>query len=138
LEIVAKQLGMTVSEEMREIPVARLTVAKDGHHLKKVETPEQPQGHSGVSDRTSAAAEGHPVWPLHNVTMDELSQFLESRFGTTVVNMTGLAGHYSLELSDEIVKVGPQTAGVTQALDQTGLELNWERTSTKVLVVRDR
>ena len=138
LEIVAKQLGMTVSEEKREMPVARLTVAKDGHHLMKIETPEQPQGHSGVSDRAYAAAEGHPVWPLHDVTMDELAKFLESRFGTIVVNMTGLTGRYSLELSDESVKVGPQTAGVTQALDQTGLEIHWERTSTKVLVVKDR
>lgn len=138
LEIVAKQLGMIVSEVEREMPVARLTVAKDGHHLVKIETPEQPQGHSGVSERASAAAEGHPVWPLHDVTMDELSKFLESRFGTIVVNMTGLTGRYWLELSDESVKVGPQTAGVTQALDQTGLEIHWERTSTKVLVVKDR
>lgn len=140
LEIVATQLGMIVIEETREFPVARLTVAKDGHHLKKAEALEQPQGHRGDMDRTSVATDRHRVWPqpLQDVTMDELSRFLESRFGTTVVNMTGLTGRYSLELSDESVKVGPQTAGVTHALDQTGLEVHWERTSTKVLVVRDR
>jgi hypothetical protein len=138
LEIVAKQLGMTVGEEDREILALRISVAKGGHHLKQVEKPDNPQWNSCVTDNTPQAVERHWVWPLHGVTMDELALFLESRFRRPVVNMTGLTGYYWLELSDESVRLWPQKMDETKALDQTGLQIRWERTKTRVLVVKDK
>jgi hypothetical protein len=138
LQIVAKQLGMTVGEEDREILALRLTVVKDGHHLKHVEKPDKPQWNTCVTDKTPQGAERHWVWPLPGVSMDELALFLESRFCRPVVNMTGLTGYYSLELSDESVKLWPQKIGEIKALDQTGLQIHWDRTKTRVLVVKDK
>ncbi|MGD9127628.1 MAG: DUF3738 domain-containing protein [Planctomycetia bacterium] len=129
LQIVAKQLGMTVAQEEREIMALRITVAKGGHHLKKVEKPDEPQWDSCVCQG---------VWPLHGVTMDELALFLESRFCRPVVNKTGLKGYYRLELSDETVRLWPQEEGEKKALDKTGLQIHWEPTKTKVLVVKDK
>lgn len=138
LEVVAKQLDMTVGEEDREILALRLTVAKGGHHLKQVKKPDKPQWNSCVTDKTPQGVERHWVWPLPGVSMDELALFLESRSRRPVVNMTNLTGYYSLELSDESVKLWPQETNETKALDQTGLEIRWERTKTRVLVVKDK
>ena len=138
LEIVAKHLGMTVSEGKREIPVLQITVAKGGHHLKQVAKPDKPQWDSCVMDKTPEGAERHWVWPLHGVTLDEVALFLESQYRRPVVNMTGLTGYYWLELSDETGRRWPQKMGEIEPLDQTGLQLHWERTKTKVLVVKDK
>ena len=64
--------------------------------------------------------------------------FLESQMQRPVVNVTGLAGYYWLELSDETVRFWPQETGETKSLDQTDLLLSWKLTRTKVLVVKDK
>ena len=122
MQIVAKQLGMTVTEEEREILALRITVAKDGHHLKKVKKPDKPLD----------------IQSLHGVTMDELALFLEARFSRPMINKTGLEGYYWLELSDETTKLFPQKIGEKKVLDKTGLQIHWERTKTKVLVIKDK
>ena len=130
LEIVAGQLGMTVGEGDREILALAITVGKDGHHLKPVDKPATPQWDSCVTQ--------DDIWPLHGITLDELARFLEARFRRPVVNKTGLNGYYWLELSGKTVRVWPQREDETKPLDQTGLQLHWERVKTKVLVVKDK
>lgn len=129
MEIVAKQLGMIVGEEDREIIALRITVAKGGHHLKQVAKPDTPQWDSSVKD---------DIWPLHGVTLDELAMFLENRYRRPVVNMTGVVGYYWLDVSAKAARDWPQTMDEVRPLDQTGLELHWERTKVRVLVVRDK
>ena len=63
--------------------------------------------------------------------------FLQSRLRSPVVDKTGLAGYYSFEIADKTVRVGPEK-DKTEPLDHTGLQLHWERTKTKVLVVKDK
>jgi hypothetical protein len=127
LEIVAKQLGMTVGKEDREILTIVLDVRPGGHRLKQVKKRETPQWQWTYTDRGRA---------YHGVTMDELAQFLEDLFNQPVVDKTGLAGYYWLELSGDAERVPQQ--GETKPLDQTGLQLHWERTKTKILVVKDK
>ena len=107
MEIVAEHLGLKVGQEDREVIAAVIRVGKDGHHLKQVKKPETPQWH---------AAESDGVWPLHGVTMDELALFLESRSPhQAVVNNTGLAGYYWLDVPDTIVR-GPLKLGETEII----------------------
>jgi len=129
MEIVAKQLGMTVGEDDREILALKITVAEGGHHLKPVPKPDKPQW--------DCCETGDGVWPLHGVNMGELALFLQSRLRSPVVDKTGLAGYYSFEIADKTVRVGPKK-DKTEPLDHTGLQLHWERTKTKVLVVKDK
>ena len=86
---------------------------------------------------------GDGVWPLHGVNMEELALFLQSRLRSPVVDKTGLAGYYWFEIADKTVRVGPEMKnpekkGEPSPLDHTGLQLHWERTKTKVLVVKDK
>jgi hypothetical protein len=129
LEIVAKQLGMTVGYDDQEILALQITVAKTGHHLKQVAKPATPQWDCCVTS--------DDIWPLHGVSMDELALFLEHRVRTPVVDKTGLAGYYWFDLAGRTVRVGPEKTE-TKSLDETGLQLHWERTKTRVLVVKDK
>ena len=129
LKVVAEKLGLEVGEEMREIRALVLSIDPQGHQLKKCPKPAKPQW--------DIAIEGDK-WPLHGVTMDELTQFLESRYRRPVVNQTGLSGYYTFELSNDSVKQWPQRRGKFQKLDDTGLRIRWEKVKTKVLVVKDK
>ena len=129
MEIVAKQLGMTVSEDDREILALQITVVKGEHHLKPVAKPDKPQW--------DCCETSDGVWPLHGVCMEELALFLQSRLRSPVVDKTGLAGYYSFEIADKTVRVGPEKTK-TEPLDRTGLQLHWEQTKTNVLVIKDK
>ena len=72
MEIVAKQLGMTVGEDDREVLALQITVAKGGHHLKPVPKPDKPQW--------DCCETGDGVWPLHGVNMEELALFCNPVF----------------------------------------------------------
>ena len=63
--------------------------------------------------------------------------FLQSRLRSPVVDKTGLAGYYSFEIADKTVRVGLEK-DKTEPLDHTGLQLHWERTKTKVVVIKDK
>ncbi|MBM4088715.1 MAG: TIGR03435 family protein [Planctomycetes bacterium] len=128
LEIVAAQLGMTVKREQRSISAFVLTVGQSGSHLQQVPKRNKPDWEWKYTDRGTRA--------YYAVTMDELADFLERLSGPPVVNKTGLAGYYDLELSDKAERAPRQ--GETRMLDQTGLEMRWEKTKAEVVVVKDK
>ena len=97
MEIVAKQLGMTVGEDNREILALQITVSKGGHHLKPVPKPDKPQW--------DCCEPGMACGPFHGVNMEELALFLQSRLRSPVVDKTGLAGYYWLDIADKTVRV---------------------------------
>ena len=106
LEIVAKQLGMTVGREERQIFAMVLTVGHGGHRLQEVKSRGTPEWQWTYTDRGTRA--------YHGVTMDELAQFLEDLDGRPVANNTGSAGYYSLELSNDAERC--TTAGRSRQL----------------------
>ena len=120
---------MTVGEEFREVPALRITVAKNGHHLREVAKPDTPQWDCPVSD---------DVYPLHGVTLDELALFLERQYRLPVANMTGMNGCYWLDIPAKAVRRSPLNVDGPKPIDQTGLEIQWQRTKVQVLVVKDK
>jgi hypothetical protein len=130
LKVIAKPLGLLVTQEEREIRAITIRVAPEGHRLKPAAKGKQVK----VED-VSCEADGR--WPLDGVTADELARFLEIRYRRPVINQTALEGRWSILLSEKAGKMGP-SADDTAPLDDVGLELRWEKVKIPVTVVKDK
>jgi hypothetical protein len=154
LKVIAKPLGLQVTQEDRDIDAVTLRVSPGGHRLK-----------STMKDLRGKAEEvgldSEQRWQLDGVTTEELARFLESRFQRPVVDLTGLEGRWSILLSYEAGSrwppfdknarpvqppdpKSPQTVRPTaprkrpaQPLDDLGLELFEQRARMRVTVVKD-
>lgn len=130
LKIIAKPLNLLVTREIREIPAITIRVARGGHRLE----PAKKAKHSNVEE-TCRAVQGR--WLLEGVTADELARFLEIRYRRPVINLTDLKGRWSLLLSQQVVRMRPFGDEKIQ-LDDLGLELQLERVSIPVTVIKDK
>jgi hypothetical protein len=130
LEVIAKPLGLLVTQEEREVQALTIRVAKGGHRLEPA-----AEGKQVEVEEVCCDIEGR--WPLDGVTADELARFLETRYRRPVVNRTALKGRWSILLSEKAGKTWP--SGDEKApLDDLGLELRWEKVKVPVVVVKDK
>jgi hypothetical protein len=129
LKVVATALGLVVTREEREISAIGVREAPGGHRLKPA-PPGEPIDLKQVYLRND-------TWPLEGATMDDLARFLEMRLRRPVVNLTSLERRWSIPLSDRAAKSRP-SAQETLPLDDTGLELRWEKVKVLVTVLKDQ
>jgi Protein of unknown function (DUF3738) len=127
--VVAKLLGLVVVQEERAIDAITIREAPLGHRLT-------PAAEGKQADVARVVMRGDE-WPLDGVTLDELARFLEGQYNRPVVNLTSVEGRWSMRLSAEAVKKWPGP-GKMKPLDETGLDLRWERVTTPVTVVKDK
>jgi hypothetical protein len=130
LKVIAKPLGLLVTQEEREIQALTVRASPGGHRLK----PAAKDKRVKVKD-VCCDVEGR--WPLDGVTADELARFLETRYRHPVVNLTGVEGAWCILLSAEAGNRWPSADEKAQ-LDDLGLELRWEQVKVVVTVVKDR
>jgi uncharacterized protein (TIGR03435 family) len=109
LPVIAKALGLEVTQEERDVAAITLRVAPGGHRLKPAAArPIAPErqgpkpamnGPPIKSEPEYDGPEGH--WLMEGITTEELARFLERRFRQPVVDLTGLEGKWSILLSHE-------------------------------------
>ena len=128
IQIVARELDLAISMEFREIYALVITRTIKPLKMEKVEKPEEPF-------EPLAKREG---WPIKAMSMDEVAQFLEGRYRRPVVNATGIDGYYTFIFSNDAAKMWPQTIEEVKKLDDTGLQIKWEKKKIEVLVIKDK
>jgi len=124
--LLAERLKLAVHRETAELPGFALLVAKNGPKLKP-----SAVGH---------ADEG-VIYPgglrLPGATMDWLASMLVSAAGRPVMNKTGIAGSYDVEL--EYAKEGERNSPLptlfTALQERLGLKLEAETVSVEMLVI---
>lgn len=130
LKLLAKPLGLVVSQEEREIQAITIRVSAGGPRLKTA-----GKGQRVKIEDVCCNVDGQ--WPLDGVTADELARFLETRYRKPVVNLTSLKGVWSILLSRKAGIEGPEPDKKTH-LDDLGLELQWEKVKIPVTVIKDK
>jgi hypothetical protein len=130
LKVIAKALGLDVTQEERKISAITIRESAGGHKLKPAAKGEQ----ANVEMNCRVVDER---WALDGVTADELARFLETRLHRPVVNLTALDGRWSILLSRTASKIPPEPDEVIR-LDSLGLELRWEKVKILVTVVKDK
>jgi hypothetical protein len=128
LTVIAKPLGLVVSQEEREILALTIRVSPGGHRMKPAE-----KGKQVNVDAVGVRDEG---WRLDGATMDQVARFLETRYRRPVVDLTSLEGRWAITLSEKVVRSLPAANERTQ-LDDFGLEIRWEKVKLPVIVVKD-
>jgi len=144
-QLLADYFKVTLHQESRDLPVYELVVAEGGSKLQKAG--EHGFMHLGIGELSSQGA------PLELLTA-QLSQ----RLGRTVIDKTGLGGHYAYTLrwtpdADEMARIraaggppGLMKAGepattssapplATALEEQLGLKLQSQTTRVQVLVI---
>ena len=87
--LLASRFQLKFHRENRDMQVYHLATAKGGPKMK--------EGEAGASGH-AATHMGHGLIKSSNLSMDQLAITLSRQLGTPVVNQTGLAGQYRVEL----------------------------------------
>lgn len=123
--VLRDRFGLVVRAETREMPIYALTVAKGGHKLR----PPQPGSRPWVK-----IMPGELDAPASHV--DQLTRFLPSILGRTVINETGLDGPYDVKLKwapNPADDTGPSI--FTALTEQLGLRLESRKGPVPVFIV---
>src|SRR6185312_9434819 len=89
--MLADRFQLKVHRETKEMPVYELTIAKGG--VKMETAPEDGNNDAGLN--SSRTNEGRSGVTGKRLPMEILARFLSNQVGRTVVDRTGLAGHYN-------------------------------------------
>jgi uncharacterized protein (TIGR03435 family) len=135
--LLAERFKMTVHMENRQEKIYALVVGKNGPRIKESKDP----GARGVS----FDAKGHVQFFAYSVA--DFAEFLTNTLDRSVVDMTGLPGHYdfSTELDPRISKLGPPEAveqdaanplpSVFTSVQELGLKLEARDGMVKYVVI---
>jgi uncharacterized protein (TIGR03435 family) len=136
--LLADRFKLTVHRQPKEMQVLILTVGKNGHKLKPVETDAEPDFKTGKMNLTGQGA-----------TLAQLTDFISGQLRTPILDQTGLTGrfNYFLDiepyLTDENRRGGPNGGPppdapgiVSQALQaQLGLRLDGKKAPVDMVMV---
>jgi uncharacterized protein (TIGR03435 family) len=130
---IRKEFGLAGTRETRETDVLFLQVQTPRVAGLKPADPRHVDPHSTGSWRSGAG-----LFTSKNQILSNLASFLESHFKTPVVDQTGLAGRYDIDLNwAETDYRQPNLDALKQALtDQLGLELVPGRAPIEMLVLQ--
>jgi uncharacterized protein (TIGR03435 family) len=164
--LLAERFRLVTHRETRELPVSALVIARaDGKVAPGLE-PASPDCAPGGSRRLGPGPDGRPQLPPPGVracetsagggsfssgyvTMETISRMLSARMGRIVVDRTGLAGAFQVELTfvpepvaiagnrpQDPTVVDPNLPSLATALqEQLGLKLESTRAPVEVLVI---
>ena len=128
-DLIKKKFGLVAKYEMRDADVLLLQVDHPDAPGLKLATPSQPaQGLTRVT---------HGIIHFKNRSISRLAIFLEQYLQVPVIDQTGLAGNYDLDLPDmAAIPTSERTAKIKQVcLDEFGLKFVPSREPIKMLVV---
>jgi uncharacterized protein (TIGR03435 family) len=129
--MLADRFQLVTHRETRMLPIYALTVAKGGVKLH----PSDGRGGMSAGPRLIRFGAG---------TMGDLASQLSGYLGRNVIDRTGIAGHYAIDLSFAPVNPGEPTGDAGQDLgpsiftalqDQAGLKLESTKGPVEVLVI---
>lgn len=152
-ELLANRFKLAVHHELKELPVFALLVAKNGPKLREsqpgnaVET--EIKGIDGLILRSQRG-----VLEVHDISMAGFARIMNGQLGQTVLDKTGLKGHYDLILkwtpeeahipADPTVMGGPALVQPSDPLDsplfsalkqQLGLRLELVKAPVDTIVI---
>jgi uncharacterized protein (TIGR03435 family) len=132
--LLADRFKLVVHREMKERPVYELVVAKGGPKFQETKPDEpRPAGTTlpggGVMGSSGADGATH----MYNFSMGLLAALLTSKSDRTVLDKTGLAGHYSIDIHEPAQMAAPSAGqdgpteddrrpAVADALKSVGLD----------------
>jgi uncharacterized protein (TIGR03435 family) len=157
--LLAERFKLIVHRDTREMPAFDLRVAKGGPKLKKGESDTGTDSAPASAEQWKLGADGYPRlskgsattmamtngrarlrYPMQ--TMDQLAGFLGAQLGGPVINQTGLAGEYKVELfwsTESLDARGtasePRPDLIQAVQQQLGLQLVKKREPLEVIVV---
>jgi len=132
--VLADRFHLRVHYETRTIAVYNLVVAKGGLKMKE-------SAASAAAPGCFHTSAGNGLRVEHNCTMGDIRNILEGPAGRYLIDKTGLAGRYDLELRwtpDDTPADSPLAGGpsiFTAVEEQLGLKLESARAPVDVLVV---
>jgi uncharacterized protein (TIGR03435 family) len=137
--LLVDRFKLATHRQTKELSALVLTVGKNGHKLKPVETEEAPNFSTGKLTLTGQAA-----------TLGHLTEFLSREIRTPIIDQTGLTGrfNYALDINayvtDEVRKSQGPGGGpppdapsiIAQAIQaQLGLKLDAKKVPVEMIVV---
>ena len=131
---IERKFGLRTKRETRETDVLDLTVSQpDAAGLR----PPDPNRFGPLAHETGSSGFGPGHFECRNNPLATLANFLESRFQLPVLDQTGLAKHYNIDLKwEEQDWQHPNNEALRQALlEQLGLKLVPDRAAIEMLVV---
>jgi uncharacterized protein (TIGR03435 family) len=144
--MLADRFKLVVHREMKEKPVYELTVAKSG--LKFQETkPDEPRPAGPTLPGGGIMGQGADgATHMYNFSMGLLAALLTEKSDRTVLDKTGLAGRYSIDIREPAQMAAPsagqngptedeQRPAVADALKSVGLELKPAKEQVEKLVI---
>jgi uncharacterized protein (TIGR03435 family) len=147
--LLRDRFNLTIHRETKELPVYALTVAKGGPKLQQPNCVQREPGDFTVAPGKYCGLIGGSMatgrLQASSTTMANLARFLSSMLSRTVVDKTGIAGEFDLQLTfspDRPAVPPPDAAGAdlgpdffTAMQEQLGLKLESAKGPVEVLVI---
>ena len=126
--LLAERFKLVVHRETKELPIYALVAGKNGPKVRAVE--------DDGSAAESGSGGGHQI-KAHHISMKLLAATLQGYIGDTVVDETGLAGLFDLDLDfnvdESMSSEGPTVFEAVQR--QLGLKLEARKGPVEVVVI---
>jgi uncharacterized protein (TIGR03435 family) len=144
--MLADRFQLVVHREMKEKPVFELVVAKGGPKFQETK-PDEPRPAGPTLPGGGVLGQGADgATHMYNMSMGVLAALLTSKSDRTVLDKTGLAGHYSFDIHEPAQMAAPsagqtgptedeQRPAVADALKGVGLELKPAKEQVEKLVI---
>ena len=143
--LLAERFALKAHRETRQMPAYELTVAKSGPKLKTVDASKPAtEVHAGEIAFRIKPNGAHTM--QGNMTMPDMAEFLTRELGRLVVDGTGIAGIFEIDLTyfeedlrrgtEPVADANTPIATIFQAVQQTlGLHLEPKKAPIEILVV---
>ena len=144
--MLADRFKLVVHREMKEKPVYELVVAKGGAKFQETK-PDEPRPAGATLPGGGVMGQGAGgVTHMYSMSMGLLAALLTSKSDRTVLDKTGLAGRYSIDIHEPAQMAAPsagqngptedeQRPAVADALKSVGLELKPAKEQVEKLVI---
>jgi uncharacterized protein (TIGR03435 family) len=131
LQLLEERFGLKAHTESRILPVYELVVAPTGSKLKPSPTADGPTSVNVHNDRDLVA---------HDDPMSDLASELSDQVHRTVLDKTGLSGHFDFELhwagdEEPASEANPRPGLFTALQEQLGLKLQSSKGPVDVLII---
>ena len=126
--ILAERFNLKIHHELKQLPVYQLVIAKGGPKLKKSPS-DAPSGYSVYSGRLNG----------QGIEISSLTYTLSGTVGRLIVDKTGLAGKYDIDLKwsmdDAPAASDPAPSIFTALQEELGLKLESTKAPVDTIVV---
>jgi uncharacterized protein (TIGR03435 family) len=140
--MLADRFKLVVHHEAKEMRVYDLAILPSGIKFQETK-PDEPRPAGTTLPGGGVLSSSNGEWHLYNFSMGLLATLLTVKSDRTVVDKTGLAGRYSIDIHEPArMDATPDATGETDrmpsmadVLKSVGLELKPEKESVEMLVI---